>query len=505
MNLERSSGILLHITSLPGKFGIGTLGNEAYEFANNIKKAGLKYWQILPIGPVNPAMGFSPYSSASTFAGNYLFISLEKIKQDFLPDLNIDKVTFEEDHFIPFDKVISHKQLVLKQAAELFFKQQNDQHIAAYNTFCNNHEFWLNDFAIFSTLAQINTTDNWLEWDVTVTREDKKQLADFQEKFKDEINYYKFKQFIFFNQWQKLKTYCNSLDIKLIGDIPIYISLESADAWSHPDILQLDREQKPMSVAGVPPDYFSSTGQRWGSPIYKWFKTKNKLFKPTLEWWFKRIAHLHKYIDIIRIDHFRGFESYWSIPVDEPTAINGTWKTGPGIAFFEELEKKLGELPLIAEDLGIITPEVEKLRDDLRLPGMKILQFAFDYNSENLYLPHNITNQNCILYTGTHDNNTTNGWFYGDEVDEHRQKYILNYLGTDSIDDFHWQLLKLAFRSVANCVIFPAQDIIGFGGEFRMNTPGTTTDNWHWKLTKKCITEKALNRLKELGQLYSRI
>jgi 4-alpha-glucanotransferase len=283
------------------------------------------------------------------------------------------------------------------------------------------------------------------------------------------------------------------------------VTLESADAWANPGILQLDEKtMKPRSVAGVPPDYFSKTGQRWGNPIYRWMEGKS-LDRKTFRWWVRRIDHLNSLMDLIRIDHFRGFEAYWSIPASEKTAVRGKWVRGPGMQFFRKLENELGLLPLIAEDLGVITPGVEKLRRDLELPGMRILQFAFDFNNKNTYLPHNINETNCILYTGTHDNNTTNGWFYGGELNDGARKYVLEYLGADDFPDFHWKLIRQAYRTVARLVIIPAQDILGYGAEFRMNTPGTTEGNWRWKLVAGSITDDMIERLRRMGHMYDRI
>jgi 4-alpha-glucanotransferase len=346
---------------------------------------------------------------------------------------------------------------------------------------------------------------NWLEWDSGISLREPKALAQWSKKLGDKIRFHKFLQYQFFEHWAECKKYCNELGIQIIGDIPIYVTMESADAWANPGILLLDeKSRKPLSVAGVPPDYFSETGQRWGNPLYCW-KKGNELSSETLRWWVKRITHLHKLVDLIRIDHFRGFEAYWSIPAEEKTAVLGKWIKGPGLQFFRSIRDELGHLPLIAEDLGVITPAVEKFRDALGLPGMRILQFAFDFNNKNLYLPHNIDKQDCILYTGTHDNNTTNGWFYGSEIDDNTRKYILEYLGVDDFSDFHWKLIRQAYRSVARVVIIPAQDLLGYGEEFRMNRPGTTEGNWKWKLVRGSITDDIVERLKRMGRLYDRI
>ncbi len=509
MVINRSSGILLHITSLPGKYGIGTLGQEAYDFVDFLSESGQTYWQILPIGPVNPVLGFSPYASTSTFAGNYLFISIEELSKEpwFIGELH-ELITDKnnDDHFVYYDEVIDIVLPILKKACEDFFNFDNAKALLKYEIFCKENSFWLDDFARFTVFAEHFETDCWLKWDKEIALRNKRALDELTQKLKDEIKFQKFLQYIFFRQWDKLKDYCLMKNISIIGDIPIYISMDGAEAWSNPEILQLDKKTlEPEAVSGVPPDYFSETGQRWGNPLYQWFNENNTLKEETMQWWIQRISHLNKYVDIIRIDHFRGFESYWSIPADEETAIKGTWVPGPGKQFFNTLLERLGDLPLIAEDLGIITPEVETLRDDLQLPGMKILQFAFDFNNDNYYLPHNIDNKNCILYTGTHDNNTTNGWYYGEEIDETRREYIKDYMDVDSDSDFHWKLIKQAYRTVANLVITPVQDILGYGQEFRMNKPGTTKGNWGWKLTSSCITQSTAQKLHHIGKLYKRL
>ncbi len=330
-------------------------------------------------------------------------------------------------------------------------------------------------------------------------------MAGLRRELANEIRFQKFLQFVFFSQWEDFRRGCRERGISIIGDIPIYITLESADAWSNPEILDLDAATgAPRAVAGVPPDYFSETGQRWGNPLYRWMKGTS-LAPHTIEWWAQRIAHLRTLVDVIRIDHFRGFEAYWSIPAKEKTAVRGKWLKGPGVRFFEKLKSITGDLDLIAEDLGVITPEVEALRDGLGLPGMRILQFAFDHNNRNYYLPHNIDNRNCVLYTGTHDNNTVNGWFYGDEIDGDTRRYVLEYLGLSDWSDFHWSMIRLAYRSVAGLVIVPAQDIMGYGEEFRMNRPGTTEGNWRWKLTGGAIGDDIVMKLRRMGKMYRRL
>ncbi|MBN1498212.1 MAG: 4-alpha-glucanotransferase [Spirochaetes bacterium] len=505
MKLERSSGVLLHITSLPGRYGIGTLGPEAKNFADLLARAGMSYWQILPVGPVDARFDYSPYASTSTFAGNWLFISIEAVAEEQWFTATLPAPTADENHVVSYEDVIAITMPVLKSAYGDFFSRAPAPDIRNYEKFCADESSWLDDYALYSAIAEHEGTFEWPKWDPKCASRNPKYLSLMEQKHADRIRFHKFLQYLFFKQWNELKLHCKSIGIKIIGDIPIYITLESADAWANQDMLILDDEtHQPLSVAGVPPDYFSETGQRWGNPVYRW-KKGNTLSPETLRWWVNRITHLEKLVDIIRIDHFRGFEAYWSIPADETTAIKGTWVKGPGVQFFNKLREEAGTLRLIAEDLGVITPEVEELRDNLGLPGMRILQFAFDFNNKNYYLPHNIDNHNCVLYTGTHDNNTTNGWFYGKEIDDNTRNYVLEYLGFEEWSDFNWKLIRQAYRSVANLIIIMAQDIPGYGEEFRMNRPGTAEGNWRFKLKGDSITEEMLLRLRRMGEIYNRL
>lgn len=502
---ERSSGILLHITSLPGRYGIGTLGPEAEAFADLLERAGMRYWQILPMGPVEASLGYSPYASRSAFAGNPLFISLEKLAAEKWFPGPLAPSPFPEDHFVSFDDVVRHRRPIIERACEAFFSRADESSRKEYEDFSARERYWLDDYALYTAGAEEAGTGDWLAWEPGLSMRKPAALRELARRRGDRVRFHAFTQFIFFRQWRDLAAHCTKRGIRLIGDIPIYITLESADAWAHPEILQLDGEsRRPLAVAGVPPDYFSETGQRWGNPLYRW-KRGPFLSRRTLRWWARRILHLHRIVDTVRIDHFRGFEAYWSIPAGEKTAVRGIWVKGPGIRFFKRLRALTGELNLIAEDLGVITPEVEELRDRLDLPGMKILQFAFDGDSGNYYLPHNIGTRNCVLYTGTHDNNTVNGWFYEGEVDEGRRKYILEYLGLEEWRDFHWAIIRQAYRSIADLVIIPAQDIPGYGEEFRMNLPGTLEGNWRWKLTAGAITDEMTAKLRRMGEIYGRL
>lgn len=508
MKLERSSGLLLHITSLPGSYGIGTLGSEARRFCDLLKIGGQSYWQVLPFGPVAPHMGYSPYASPSAFAGNDLLISLELLAgQPWCPITPADLSRSNAD-FIDFDDVCHMKRPLLARAEQGFFAQASDEELLNYEHFIHKHASWLDDYALFTALAEHFGTNTWLGWPSPIAERSETALDDWRRRLSAGIRYHCFVQYIFFTQWQALKRYCNDRGVQLIGDIPIYITFESADAWANPDIFELDElTGAPARVSGVPPDYFSETGQRWGNPLYRWHTDNSVGLHPaTMAWWVARIRHLNTMVDLLRIDHFRAFESYWSIPVDSQTAVDGVWQAGPGIAFFEHLYRVCGSLNLIAEDLGIITPAVAKLREQAGLPGMKVLQFAFDRDNSNCFLPHTYNEPNCVVYTGTHDNNTTNGWFYGNEIDEETRAYVMDYMGTDSFSDFHWSMIRLAMRSVAHLTIIPAQDVLGYGSELRMNRPGTLeAHNWSWKLREHALNEKHMQRLGHCATLYNRI
>ncbi len=507
MKMTRGSGLLMHITSLPGTHGIGTMGQEAYDFVDLLQEGGQHYWQTLPFGPVSSFFGYSPYSSLSSFAGNALFINLEKMHQEpWMKDVTIpDLPEYENGDFVDFDSVCAHKLPLLKQAAEHFFLYANKLAREEFRQFCQSALYWLDDYALYMAISSFYNNFNWLEWEPDIRLRTPKALKKWHQELHAEIDYHRFVQFIFYRQWAELKEYTNKKGIQLIGDIPIYVNLDSADAWSHPDILELDKTTlRPERVAGVPPDYFSPTGQRWGNPLYCW-QENGELKQATMEWWVKRLVHMFTFFDITRLDHFRGFESYWAIPATEYSAINGKWEKGPDIEFFNHIKKQLGKLPIIAEDLGIMTPAVEKLRGHLGLPGMKILQFAFDYDNKNSYLPHNYTTTHCVVYTGTHDNNTTNGWFYEQDLDENRRRYVMEYLHLTNRDQFHWHLIDLALSSTADLAMFPVQDILGYGSPFRMNTPGQAHNNWRWKLNRGRLNGALMQRLKNACIMYNRI
>lgn len=507
MELKRSCGILLHITSLPGKHGAGTLGKEAFQFIDTIADAGFTFWQILPTSPVSSSMCYSPYSSVSCFAGNPLMIN---------PDYLINEVWYKDrkiilpkknEHFIDLPEFEKNMTEFLMEAFSNFFNFATADAISSFNLFCETHgEEWLDDYALFQTISEKLNSHNWLSWDSKIALRDAQVLEKIKSENEELVRYHMFNQYLFYKQWNSLKKYADENGITLIGDMPIYMSINSADAWTNMDILQIDKDKlEPEFVAGVPPDYFSKTGQLWGNPLYKWTNKDGSLNENTYQWWLKRIRHTETMTGITRIDHFRAFESYWAVDYGEDTAIDGQWVKGPGMEFFNRLKKDMGHIPFIAEDLGILTPEVTELRLGLNLPGMKILQFAFDMNNKNEYLPHNIDTKNCVLYTGTHDNNTSNGWFYGDEIKEEERKYIMEYLHMKDWSDFHWRFIREAYASIANLVIIPAQDILGYGAEFRMNRPGTIENNWIWKLTANAITADIVKRLKYMAHIFRRI
>lgn len=507
MKIKRTSGILLHITSLPGKFGIGDLGRSAYEFVDFMAAAKQKYWQFLSIGPTSMNLDNSPYMSMSAFAGNPLFISPEILQEaGFLtrddlatpPDFSIFQVEF--------DKVISFKNKILRKAFTTFSNagtlSNEHQDFAA---FCDRQRDWLDDYALYASLREANKINPWYEWPYLLASREKKSLAQYQRQLADRICYHKFVQFCFFDQWLRLRDYANRKGVSLIGDTPIYVALDSADVWSNKDYFKLNpKTMQPTHVAGVPPDYFSDTGQRWGNPVYRWKSAGGGNNLALFSWWQKRFKHIFEMVDLVRIDHFRAFEASWQIPAHEKTAINGRWVKGPGKFFFKRMQKNLGPLPIIAEDLGFITPAVEKMRDDLAFPGMKVLQFAFDSDEFNPYLPHNYTSTNCVVYTGTHDNNTTIGWYLSDKVSETSRNRARRYTNCKDEGEINWDFIRLAYSSIAAIAVVPLQDILGFGDDCRMNTPSTSNGNWRWRCAPQLLTDDICSRLADETIFYRR-
>lgn len=506
MELTRSCGVLLHITSLPGKYGTGTIGYEAREFVDLLSSNGISYWQLLPTGPVSPSMGYSPYSPLSCFAGNELFIDIEDFRENIWFTYRLAPPSIPEEHFADFDEAAAYTFHVLENGWDNFLTNASQDDHDAFNSFClTQGPQWLDDYALYRALSEKFGTFNWLSWDKDIALRKASALSPVGKELEDKTIFWKFCQYIFFTQWNNLKKYARSKKISIIGDIPIYMSPDSADSWTGQAIIRIDYESMtPSAVAGVPPDYFSRTGQLWGNPVYRWHDDNNELDELTYRWWLKRIKHALTLTDVIRIDHFRGFESFWSVKYGQETAENGEWVPGPGKIFFDRLSEDIGKLPIIAEDLGNITPEVKELRDSLGFPGMKIMLFAFDHNNKNEYLPHNITDKHCIVYTGTHDNDTANGWFYDPEMYENDREYIMEYLAMQVWSDFHLRLIREAMATIADLVIIPAQDILGYSREFRMNTPGTTGKNWVWKLTKGALNCENMGKIGRMAYIFSR-
>ncbi|MCL2761502.1 MAG: 4-alpha-glucanotransferase [Desulfuromonadales bacterium] len=489
---SRHSGILLHPTSLPGEGGIGSFGREAIAFIDFLKAAGQSLWQILPLGPTG--YGNSPYSCYSAFAGNPLLINLEKLveagdlkKKDTVASFPTDKVDYEA--------VIAFKSSILKKAAASFFAKAESSRKEAFWNFCDS-TFWLHDYALFMVLREYFGEESWNNWPSALVKRDPVTCKEYSDKLGEDIGFQKYMQWQFYTQWSEVKAYANNLGIKIIGDAPIFVAYDSVDVWCNQQIFRLDKDGLPLVVAGVPPDYFSSTGQRWGNPHYNW----DNLALDGYNWWLARIGNDLALYDIVRIDHFRGFEAAWTIPASEKTAIKGEWVKGPGDKLFEAVRAKFGNLPIIAEDLGIITPEVEAIRDKFSLPGMKILQFAFEGGAVNAYLPHNHI-LNSVVYTGTHDNDTTLGWFSG--LDTEKQQLICDYLNCKN-DGLLESMIRVAVGSVARYAILPMQDVLSLGSSARMNIPGTSAGNWGWRMGKDSIAPALAERLKHLAIIYGR-
>lgn len=504
MVFGRMSGILLHPTSLPGSFGIGDLGSSAYEFVDFLVKSGQQLWQILPLGPTG--WGNSPYMCFSAFAGNPLLISPERLVERGW--LSADDWTSLPDWIplqeifpgrISYELVIPFKQAIFQRAWQGFKTNATAEQQQAFQTFCAEQETWLKDYALFMVLKDRYKGAEWSTWDPALARRHPEALAQVELEAVDEILFHKFLQFVFNEQWLALRRYANGYGVRILGDIPIYVAYNSADVWLDQRLFDLDTTGQPVRVAGVPPDYFSETGQRWGNPLYNWEAMKASGY----QWWIDRIQATLRWVDGLRIDHFRGFESYWAVPVEEATAIRGEWLKGPGSDLFHALKSALGDLPIIAEDLGDITPEVLQLRDEFGFPGMKILLFAFGSGSENPYLPH-CYSSNCVVYTGTHDNNTTVGWFY-DQLSDWERDEVRRYLGDLSSEGIHWDLIRLALESVADLAIIPLQDVMGLGSDSFMNKPGRMGDNWAWRYTSEMLTPIITERLAEMTMTHNRI
>jgi 4-alpha-glucanotransferase len=488
----RLSGILLHPTSFPGPFGIGDLGDDAYCFVDFLVLSGQTLWQILPLGPTGH--GNSPYSCYSAFAGNILLISPERLaRSGLLSEGDFKSVPDFAEGRVDFEKVTSFKKALLVKAYQRF-KQSQPPHLAnAFKNFSSVENYWLDDYALYQTLKERHGGQAWTDWVPALVRREAKELTDARLTFANEIAAQKFYQFLFFQQWAELKAYCAEHGIKIIGDIPIFVAHDSADVWTNPDYFKLDSNGLPTVVAGVPPDYFSETGQLWGNPIYN--------ATDGFKWWIDRVRATLKTVDLVRVDHFRGFAACWEIPGGDKTAERGQWVPAPGIQLFKAIRRALGDLPIIAEDLGVITPDVEKLRNDFDFPGMRVLQFGFvDADATNGSLPHNYP-RNVVAYTGTHDNDTALGWFAAAPKNE--REFCLDYLDSDG-SEIHWDYIRAVLASVADTAVIPLQDLLGLGNEARMNLPNSKEGNWRWRYRDGVLTDELAKRLRRLTELYGR-
>ena len=506
MNFPRASGILLHPTSLPSKFGIGDLGDEAYRFVDFLAAAKQTYWQVLPLGPTG--YGDSPYQCFSAFAGNTNLISPQKIVEDgFLTDEEINQKPDFPVGRVDFGKVYEWKNWILTKAFERFRLTTSVDLRGKFETFCQEQAAWLNDYTLFRAVKKSQNQTSWQNWDAPLKLRDEKALARAREDLREEIQAQKFQQWLFFRQWSELKNYCHSKSIKIVGDVPIFVALDSADVWCNPSQFKLNEDGSPKVVAGVPPDYFSKNGQLWGNPIYNWEQMRKDGFR----WCIRRLKATLNTVDIVRVDHFRGFAASWEVPGSDTTAENGRWVNVPGKQLFNTLKNSLGDLPFWAEDLGVITPDVEELRDGFGFPGMRILQFAFGGDTDNHDLPHNYI-KNCVAYTGTHDNDTTVGWFNSQAGSsstrdakqiKREREFCLDYLKSDG-KAIHWDFIKTVWESVADTAIAPMQDLLGLGNEARMNLPASSSGNWYWQCREGDFSEEIEQRLRGLTEIYGR-
>jgi 4-alpha-glucanotransferase len=498
MSFPRSSGILCHPTSFPGSYGIGDLGRGAYEFLDWLASAKQQLWQVLPLGPTG--YGDSPYQSFSAFAGNPLLISPDGlVESGLLPSETVSDVPGFSAHRVDFGSVIRHKQGLLRRSYEHFLAHASASQRTRFLAFRDANSSWLAEYSLFMALKAEFGGGSWLGWPRDILMREPATLAHYRSTLADSMTYQEYLQWLFSVQWKALKGYAHGRGIQIIGDIPIFVSEDSADVWSHPELFKLDADRKPTVIAGVPPDFFSETGQRWGNPHYRW----DVMAQDGYRWWIERIRHTLTQVDIVRIDHFRGFEAAWEVPAGDDTAANGKWVEGPGASFFQAVETALGKLSIIAEDLGVITAEVDALRLQFELPGMKILQFAFGIENNPKYLPHNFE-QNCIVYPGTHDNNTVIGWFNETGRVAGEKWNCLRYIGASNHENLPWDFIRLAWGSVANQAVACLQDVMRLGAEARMNYPSTKGGNWQWRYTPEMLTDALRARLAEITEIYER-
>lgn len=493
----REQGILMPVSSIPSRYGMGTFGRESYEFVDFLKKAGQKLWQILPLGPVG--YGASPYQSFSTFAGNPYYIDLEFLIEDgYLTREECDACDFgDHENYIDYEKMYLQRFPLLRKAWERAVKKGLETK-KDYVAFLQKSMNWLDDYALYMALKDAFPGKCFIEWERDIRLREPLAMAKYRRELADEIRFYQFQQYLFDKQWRELKLYANKAGVKIVGDIPIYVAFDSADTWAHPELFQLDESGMPTAVAGCPPDAFSSTGQLWGNPLYNWEYHQ----KTNYAWWMQRIGYCYELYDVVRIDHFRGFDEYWSVPYGAETAAGGHWEEGPGIELFETMKRKLGKKRVIAENLGFLTDSVVKLLEDTGYPGMKVLQFAFDANGESIYLPHNY-DHNCVVYTGTHDNETTAGWIT--TRTEQDREFLERYLNRKRDEDLCWELIRTAAASVADIAIIPMQDYLALGNEARINTPSTLGDNWKWRMSKGAATDELAEKIYGLTKMYGRL
>jgi 4-alpha-glucanotransferase len=504
VRFPRSSGILLHPVSLPGEFGIGDLGDEAGRFVEFLAASGQRLWQVLPLGPTG--YGESPYQGLSAFAGNTLLISPQRlVEMALLPAEDLKAQAHFPATRVEYESVKKLKAKLLGKAYENFERTGDAQLRKSFQEFSERAASWLDDYALYRALKDAHGEQAWYDWETELALREAGALDRARSSLRDEINAQKFYQYLFFRQWHTIRALCSERGIRIIGDIPLFVAHDSADVWANPQLFKLDEARRPRVVAGVPPDYFSRTGQLWGNPIYDWERMRSDGFR----WWIERMRATLEMFDLVRLDHFRGFAAAWEVPAEHETAEHGRWVNAPGHELFTALRNAFGELPIIAEDLGLITPDVESLRDEFDFPGMRILQFAFGSDTQNPHLPHRYVN-NTVVYTGTHDNDTTRGWFKSltksatnDEHAQRTREYCLKYLGSKG-KEIHREMIRAALASVADTAITPLQDVLGLGTEGRMNLPATKGGNWNWRFTNKLLTGKLSERLRELSEVYGR-
>ena len=493
---KRGCGMLLPVASLPSKYGIGCFSKEAYDFVDQLEKAGQQYWQILPLGPTG--YGDSPYQSVSTFAGNPYFIDLEElIKKELLTKEECEACDWGgSESYVDYEKMYLSRYKLLRKAYEKADLKTNPD----YAEFLKEEKDWLQDYCLFMAIKNEQKGICWIDWPEELKDRHSKAVKEAEKELAEEIEFYRFQQYCFTTQWRKLKAYANKKGISIIGDVPIYVALDSSDAWANPEMLQFDEDYDPKAVAGCPPDAFSATGQLWGNPLYDWKALK----KDGYGWWVQRMTHCMELYDVVRIDHFRGFDEYYAIPYGDKTAERGKWEKGPGMDLFHTLDKKIKDLRVIAEDLGFLTESVLEMLKESGYPGMKVLQFAFDGSEDSSYLPYKY-DHNCVVYTGTHDNETTKGWL--ENLQGHDLKFVREYINCyeQPVNDCVWALIRTALSSVADLAVIPIQDYLCLGNEARMNAPSTFGDNWKWRLTANQISETTLYHMREVTRIYGRL